>query len=570
VTAQPPPSGDLPEPVRRQLREASRAEPPGDLLDAVTEQIRATPQRSRWASVSRLAFGLGSAAIAVALAAFIGFGQRTPATGPSPVTDVVTKDGLSLALELRKTTYRANEPITAEATLTYTGAESSIVISGSSIVVFSVVDVSGTRDIGGGSDLSCQSKTFVRNTPTRYQFAKSGGWSADDKNAAFYEAFFGDPLFRLPEGIWDVQAIAEFTRGTDCSPNPLRMVASVRIVVGPAAPTPSMHPTSKAGVPKCETLAAEVFYHLVGWRQGRVVVLANTFHGCADSAELLSADPAGGGWRSEEQLPQVRVEQAATDGMSVAAPLSGSDSILVIDGTGRQHTLDRPAGVAENLWIEDGLSPLTGGGYLVVGAERLLLVAPDGAGMTSDPLPSGYVAVAPTTDPLSFVLTRIEDARRMRGLYISSFRAYLWSRTTGSLTLISPTARWLAPSTNGLIRIFVETSEGVAGNWWTVTADAHLTLPVAGPTFWCWLSPDGSLIATIETPPNATSSATDVTVVRDRVSGAELARFIGSVAPTPAWDDDRVAILFQSQLPRTSEPEVVIVRGKSVIRLALP
>ena len=61
---------------------------------------------------------------------------------------------------------------------------------------------------------------------------KSGGWSADDPNAAFYDAFFAAPDIRLPPGTWEVTGHASFSEG-DCGGPNHDITTTARIVVQP-------------------------------------------------------------------------------------------------------------------------------------------------------------------------------------------------------------------------------------------------------------------------------------------------------------------------------------------------
>src|ERR1035437_1645057 len=153
---------------------------------------------------------------------------------------------------------------------------------------------------------------------------------------------------------------------------------------------------------KCLNAPQHPYYSLVGWRAGRVLLLAVANVDCSVSTALVSVDPSGGSERTEDSLPGgVFVTVARTDGRSVAASFFGTDNIdrlLVIDAAGGHGIITPPtdAGV-------DPL-PLTGGGYLLAGSRTLIRVTSDGSGMTSEALPSGYDTVAPTSDPERFVL----------------------------------------------------------------------------------------------------------------------------------------------------------------------
>ena len=54
----------------------------------------------------------------------------------------------------------------------------------------------------------CAKHDYARLAPVAIQFQKSGGYSADDPNAAFYRTYFADPVLRLPAGHWKLTAIA--------------------------------------------------------------------------------------------------------------------------------------------------------------------------------------------------------------------------------------------------------------------------------------------------------------------------------------------------------------------------
>ena len=60
---------------------------------------------------------------------------------------------------------------------------------------------------------------------------KSGGFSADDPDAAFYRAFFSEPLVRLPAGRWEIAAVASFVVGDRRPEHSLR--ASITVTVEP-------------------------------------------------------------------------------------------------------------------------------------------------------------------------------------------------------------------------------------------------------------------------------------------------------------------------------------------------
>ena len=316
------------------------------------------------------------------------------------------------------------------------------------------------------------------------------------------------------------------------------------------APTCSSHPREPGS------------YVLVGWRADRIVAIGMTFPACGvgDARyEILSADPAVGTWRSEYVFSIGMPYGAATDGRSVAVPRD--DAIVVVDLAGATHTVPRPADLASD-WDAYGLPPLVGGGYLVTGAERLLRIASDGSGMRSDPLPAGYVAVAPTSDPERFIIAPVEDARVEYGLGGAPFRAYLWDRTSASLRLVARSVNQVAPaaSTTGLAFLV---SHGAATTSWSLVRPDGSVRDYGQVNGAASLSPDGRLAVLTRRPDTATTGGT---VVLDRRTGHVIVAVTSFPVTGSAWDGNRVAILAQTSFPRTSASAVFIIEGSSQLR----
>jgi hypothetical protein len=182
---------------------------------------------------------LATAALLVALAAAAcggnpvpSTGAEAPADGPQVASDVDGRYRLDFALPKR--TYTAREPIEGVATLSVLGPGAGrIGASGGGPIGFAIAEVGGRREMGFASTADCQPFEIGDGSPITSEIVKSGGWSADDPDAAFYEAFFRDPDVRLPLGTWDVAALASFGEG-DCSPNPRDLSARIRIEVVPS------------------------------------------------------------------------------------------------------------------------------------------------------------------------------------------------------------------------------------------------------------------------------------------------------------------------------------------------
>ena len=120
-----------------------------------------------------------------------------------------TGDGVfELLIRSPRQTWRADEPIEVEATLTYTGESEAVEVggSGSGLVGFSLEQLDGPLDVEGAMTADCVPYEMVRGEPTNWPYKKSGGYSPSDPNDAPIKAFLQDPVFRLPAGAYVVRA----------------------------------------------------------------------------------------------------------------------------------------------------------------------------------------------------------------------------------------------------------------------------------------------------------------------------------------------------------------------------
>jgi hypothetical protein len=123
-------------------------------------------------------------------------------------------------------------PIALVTELHYVGREPKVQLagSGSGLVIVSMSQLDGPLEIGGAATADCQRYVIAPGLPMVRPYVKAGGWDGDDPNAAFYRAFFADPLLRLPRGTWRFFATGEFYIG-DC-PGPLhKLNATLDLVV---------------------------------------------------------------------------------------------------------------------------------------------------------------------------------------------------------------------------------------------------------------------------------------------------------------------------------------------------
>lgn len=128
----------------------------------------------------------------------------------APPTARAHVDNFILEISSPQETWTAGEPITVTATLTYARPGAITIIgAGSGPIAFGVREIGGTREMG--AFLTSDAVPHVIGPePYVVEYGKSGGWSPDDPNEAFYEDFFADPEFRLPPGRWEVTALARF------------------------------------------------------------------------------------------------------------------------------------------------------------------------------------------------------------------------------------------------------------------------------------------------------------------------------------------------------------------------
>jgi hypothetical protein len=157
--------------------------------------------------------------------------MASPSAQAEPV--VVTNEGgpFRLELELRKTTFTAGEPIEGVARLHYAGP-GAIGVAGPAggLINFSLIEVDGPRDVGSAQDAACAPYTLDSASPLTTELRKSGGYSADDPDQDFAEAFLNDPVYRLPAGTWELEAFSEFL-ADGCTQPQMRLSAKIEIVV---------------------------------------------------------------------------------------------------------------------------------------------------------------------------------------------------------------------------------------------------------------------------------------------------------------------------------------------------
>lgn len=316
-------------------------------------------------------------------------------------------------------------------------------------------------------------------------------------------------------------------------------------------------PTPTLGPAKCESFPETISFGAVGWRGSRVVVVAVHYIGCGMSQELLSVDPAVGQWRTDLPLTDT-LGDWLTDGSSLA--LSG-DGFLVVDSAGKSHSIPGNFGGYR-------LSVLPGGGYLVVGADKLYRIASDGIGVTSDPLPAGYVIVAPTSDPNMFILATAAEANTEYGLSgRSPFEAYLWNIRTGHLKLVASAVGSVERSPNSLAYLDVVTDS--AWSTLSLAADGSVA-PVARPVV-AGISPDGSHYVHSSDPTSVGEVTLQMRLTSTNQVLSEFQGYNGGIV----WSGNTAALVSGPAPDEVTgagagQERLVIVDGATVKRVPLP
>lgn len=124
----------------------------------------------------------------------------------------------TLVITSPQATWAAGETIEVGASLNYLGGAPAVTLtgSGSGVIGFSVEEMNGNRRMEAAWHDDCRRYTIGPREPITSPYRKSGAFDAEEPNAPFYEAYFADPLFRLPNGAWKVTAIASFNTSPEC------------------------------------------------------------------------------------------------------------------------------------------------------------------------------------------------------------------------------------------------------------------------------------------------------------------------------------------------------------------
>ena len=154
-------------------------------------------------------------------------------TAPTLAIATVVDGRYRVTLELPKDTWAAGEPITGKATLSLAPGPDALLSGSGGAIGFTFTEVNGTRQMGAGFTADCARHPLSAASPMVKPLTRSGGWSEDMPDAAFYRDFFTAPTIRLPAGDWDIGVELALLEGGNCRGRDLTMDPVVRIQVMP-------------------------------------------------------------------------------------------------------------------------------------------------------------------------------------------------------------------------------------------------------------------------------------------------------------------------------------------------
>jgi hypothetical protein len=163
-------------------------------------------------------------------------GCGAPSSGSAPPGPSGTASDEAGPFRLRfavvSTTVRQDEPILGQSQLELmVGQQAALSGSAGGPLSFEFVEVTGDRRMIPVWDAACAPHEVRAAAPLVSEITKSGGWSDDEPNGAFYREFFMSPDVLLPPGEWDITAIASFVAGRDCTGPSHELRATIRVRV---------------------------------------------------------------------------------------------------------------------------------------------------------------------------------------------------------------------------------------------------------------------------------------------------------------------------------------------------
>jgi len=128
----------------------------------------------------------------------------------NPISSSSSNGLFVLTITVDSAQYKNDTPITCYAQLKYTGTETITIYHSQPLTAFGVKDDKYFNNDYIRLD-ELISTTFNPGDEITYEFKKSGGWSQDEPNAAFYEKYYTQKELILPKGTYQLSANLQYS-----------------------------------------------------------------------------------------------------------------------------------------------------------------------------------------------------------------------------------------------------------------------------------------------------------------------------------------------------------------------
>jgi hypothetical protein len=130
-----------------------------------------------------------------------------------------------------KQKYKTTDKIKIWATLKYIGQDSQIKIWHSNPYISFTITDGKKFNTGGFSDDILTTTILVKDKLYRFDYTKSGGFSADDSNADYWKKFYQEKDLHLPEGEYTVKVGGAFFLNENPQKSKSNLVKELKIKV---------------------------------------------------------------------------------------------------------------------------------------------------------------------------------------------------------------------------------------------------------------------------------------------------------------------------------------------------
>ncbi len=176
--------------------------------------------------------GLIRIGLCLMLAGCVGSTASSPSASPAASlgTHGEQTDGpFRLDLDVARAAWSSAESIEGIATLSYLGAGSTTIGGTSTLIIFDISEVGGSRHVEGVVPADCAPHPIGPDSPIASGLTKSGAY---DAGQTFIANFLNSPGYHLPPGAWDITAFTSFEESMCANGNPwhtLRATVRVRV-----------------------------------------------------------------------------------------------------------------------------------------------------------------------------------------------------------------------------------------------------------------------------------------------------------------------------------------------------